>query len=306
MFHGFLVRGHLRWGIAGFLLCGLIAGNVVSSQSLVLADSSVRLGRLVLLNEAEHILSTVKSSNYRHAAHVDENRGVYDFDCSGFVNYVLQQTLPDDLAAIKFLANPFGRARAQDYYYYFAGLGSGNVGGGWRGIARPSDLLPGSVIAWLKSPNSDSDDTGHIMIVRTNPVADLKHSNEILVAVIDSTRSPHAQDSRVNGTTGIGTGIISLVVNTTGNAIGFRWRDGESKVTEYTKITFAQPESTADRASVAALNSTATYSTSLNDEQTGFAGDALLPNALALMLFCVAVAATQIKRKRDLKHPPKC
>jgi hypothetical protein len=96
------------------------------------------------------------------------------------------------------------------------------------------------VIAWLMAPNSDSDDRGHVMIVRTNPLIDANRPNEILVEVIDSAGTPHAFDSRATGQTGLGTGTISLTTNSMGEAVGFRWRDGESKAVVYTKIAFGQ------------------------------------------------------------------
>jgi hypothetical protein len=202
----------------------LVAGSAILSSNSISADSSSTPERLILFNEAEHILSIMKSSKYQHVTHIDEANGIYDFDCSGFVDYALQQTLPDTLAVIKYEANPFNRPRAQDYYYHFANRELADSGHEWHSILRPPDLLPGDVVAWLRSPNSDSDDTGHVMIVRSSPIADPNRPNEILVAITDSTRSPHALDSRANGVTGIGTGAISIVMNTTGSAVGFRRR----------------------------------------------------------------------------------
>jgi hypothetical protein len=257
----------------------------------------------MLLDEAEHLLSTMKSSSYQHVTHVDEANGVYDFDCSGFVDYALQQASPEALAVVKYLPNPFNRARAQDYYYHFTKLGSENEGDGWHSILNPPDLLPGDVIAWLRSPNSDSDDTGHVMIVRSNPRADPNRPNEILVAIIDSTRSPHALDSRVNGATGIGTGTISLVMNTVGSAVGFRWRGGESKVVEYTKIAFGQPSPSQAHTANNTLRSALTQSGSWSEKRSEPAADALLlPAGLALILMCVVVGIIRITKQRSSHH----
>ena len=226
--------------IMAFLICTLIADTAILTSNSISADSSLIPTHLTLLSQAEHILSTKKESRYQHTTHVNETSGIYDFDCSGFIDYVLQQTSPASLAVIKYLPNRLNRPLAQDYYYHFAKLGSGDDGDGWYGILRPLDLLPGDLIAWLRSPSSDSDDTGHVMMVRSNPITNPNQPNEILVPIIDSTRSPHSLDSRVNGVTGIGTGTISIVMNATGGAVGFRWRDGESKVIEYTRISFGQ------------------------------------------------------------------
>jgi hypothetical protein len=76
------------------------------------------------------------------------------------------------------------------------------------------------------------------MVVRSYPTVDKNRPNELNVTIIDSTRCPHANDSRANGITGIGTGTITIVTNTDGNAIGFRWRDGQSTRIEYARIAF--------------------------------------------------------------------
>jgi len=282
------------------LTCALIVDSVLSSPNSISADSSSMQNRSMLLDEAERILSTMKSSSYQHVTHVDETNGVYDFDCSGFLDYALQRTLPEALAVIKYTPNPFNRPRAQDYYYHFTKRGSGDNGDAWRSVPQPSNLLPGDVITWLKSPNSDSDDTGHVIIVRSNPKPDPDRVNEILVTIIDSTRSPHALDSRVNGATGIGTGTISLAMNTTGSVVGFRWRDGESKVVEYTKIAFGQPipneAYTANNPSRSAVTQLSSWSRRTTEPTI----DALvLPAALILVLACVVIGIIQITKKRN-------
>jgi hypothetical protein len=205
-----------------------------------MAEAIATPGRLRLLEAAEHVLSTMKLSRYQHVTQVDEANGIYNFDCSGFVDYLLQQTLPDALAVIKYHPNRLNRPYHQDYYRFFARLGSMDNSGEWHAVHGPSDLLPGDVIAWLRPNESNYNGTGHVMIVRSNPTVDSKRSNELNTQIIDSTRSHHAFDSRVNGANGVGTGTISLVMNTTGNSVGFRWSDGQSTRIEYTRIAFGE------------------------------------------------------------------
>ena len=292
--------------IMAFLICALIADTAILTSNSISADSSPIPGRLVLLTEAEHILSTMKESRYQHTTHVNETSGIYDFDCSGFIDYVLQQTSPTSLAIIKYLPNRLNRPRAQDYYYHFAKLGSGDDEDGWYGILRPLDLVPGDLIAWLRSPSSDSDDTGHVMMVRSNPIADPNQPNEILVPIIDSTRSPHALDSRLNGVTGMGTGTISIVMNATGGAVGFRWRDGESKVIEYTKISFGQlgPSQayTADNTLPSTMTQSSSWST--NTKMSGAApGTVALFVAVAVILASTVVITIRFTKLGRSRHP---
>ena len=45
--------------------------------------------------EVDRVLADTKSSHYSHKKHVDEEEGVFDFDCSGFVVYALTRSVPD-------------------------------------------------------------------------------------------------------------------------------------------------------------------------------------------------------------------
>jgi hypothetical protein len=284
-----------------FLICSLIADTAILTSNSISADSSPIPSHLTLLSQAEYILSIKKESRYQHTTHVNETSGIYDFDCSGFIDYVLQQISPASLAVIKYLPNRLNRPRAQDYYYHFAKLGSGDDGNGWYGILRPLDLVPGDLIAWLRSPSSDSDDTGHVMMVRSNPIADPNQPNEILVPIIDSTRSPHALDSRANGVTGIGTGTISIVMNATEGAVGFRWRDGESKVIGYTKISFGQlgPSQTYTANNTLPSTMAQSSSWSTNTKMSGAApGTAVLLTAVALILASAVVITISFKARK--------
>jgi hypothetical protein len=278
-----------------FVLLISILVFIDASVVVVPASGSVGSlpGRIVLLTEAEKILASVKSTRYQHETYVDETNGTYYFDCSGFVDYSLQQVLPESLSVIQFSPNPFDRPRAKDYYNHFISLGPGENPGGWYRVDKPTDLVPGDVIAWLISPGSDSDDTGHVMVVRLYPTVDKNRPNELDVTIIDSTGSPHANDSRANGMTGVGTGTISLVTNADGNAIGFRWRDGQSTHIDYTKIAFGE---------LGAIYSTLNSSTSAIYGTVNSSSDqVLLPIIAAVILVCVVVSLIRIRKLRSSK-----
>src|SRR4051812_3387887 len=52
-------------------------------------------GRMVH-SEAVRILNGIKLTEYRHETQIDEKKGEYYCDCSGFVGYVLNQTVAKD------------------------------------------------------------------------------------------------------------------------------------------------------------------------------------------------------------------
>jgi hypothetical protein len=226
--------------IAVFVVCAVIVVSSISAVRLVTGVSSAVPSRTGLLDAAEHVLSSAKSSRYQYVTYVDEVNGVYEFDCSGFVDYILQKTFPDAFAAVEYHSNRLNRPYHEDYYRLFAKLRTDDNVAGWHSVARTSELLPGDVIAWLGPANRNRIVPGHVMVVRSNPTPVPNVSNETLFAIIDSTEFPHALDSRANGATGIGTGTISLVMNRTGSPIGYRWRDGQSVRTDYTRIAIGE------------------------------------------------------------------
>ena len=51
-------------------------------------------GSILLLSEAERQLALMNSSDYTHTTYVDEENGIYNYDCSGFVGYALYRADP--------------------------------------------------------------------------------------------------------------------------------------------------------------------------------------------------------------------
>ena len=44
------------------------------------------------------------------------------------------------------------------------------------------------------------------------------------VVVIDSTKTPHGNDSRKDGETGVGRGTLWLITNDAGQPVGYHWK----------------------------------------------------------------------------------
>ena len=103
----------------------------------------------------------------------------------------------------------------------------------WQQIAIAIDARPGDIVAW-KNPahkTGEHTNTGHVMVIDEPPIeepsAGLLPDGEkaFRVRVIDSTSSPHADDSRAANQSGVGRGTIWLIVDAAGKPIGYRWKN---------------------------------------------------------------------------------
>ncbi|MGA7410220.1 MAG: hypothetical protein WBW33_07025 [Bryobacteraceae bacterium] len=44
-----------------------------------------------LASQAEFIVNNLQQTDYQHTENIDEDRGVYDCDCNGFVSFVMER-----------------------------------------------------------------------------------------------------------------------------------------------------------------------------------------------------------------------
>ena len=180
-----------------------------------------------ILEAGRQILAAAKESHYQHTTHVDEAAGVYDVDCSGLLCYVLKKHLPEHYAAIP-SSKTHHRPLALQFYEAFTN-GSEKNARYWRQIRSLKDAKPGDVIVWRKAEQIAGKDTGHVMIIDQPPVED--GQGLYRVTIIDSTESPHADDARKEGATGVGRGTMWFLVDAAGHPTGYHWRlrNGKSR-----------------------------------------------------------------------------
>jgi hypothetical protein len=169
-------------------------------------------------DEAVRILNSVQATEYRHTTDIDEKKGSYYCDCSGFVGYVLNRTVAKDDRK-----GPFrdGRNRplAMDYEKEFAKAPENADGkGGWQQVIHLMDARPGDVIAW-RHEKPKPGNTGHVVIVDQRPI--VEKDGLVRVVVIDSTTRPQVDDTRAKGTSGIGRGTMWFTVDEDGRPIGY-------------------------------------------------------------------------------------
>jgi hypothetical protein len=178
-----------------------------------------------LVDEVRRIVRAAKESHYSHTTEVDEEKGVFNVDCSGLVCYALKRVAPDHLKVID--KGGHKRPLALQFYEAFSGE---TQPAGWASIAKLADARPGDVIAWRKVEQQKGDNTGHVVIIDSAPVVEA--GGLVRVNIIDSTESPHAQDTRQANQDGVGRGTIWFVVDNAGKPIGYKWKSNKGPTHE--------------------------------------------------------------------------
>ncbi len=191
--------------------------NIADQLAAVKSDSTV-------WHEAYRMFLNVKSTEYVHPPYtIDDAAGIYKFDCLGFVDHVLLNADPAVYTVIGRGVNP----SIESYARYFNGLDTKTPDTtGWTRVAHPINLKPGDICLWLKPSTLD---TGHMWIIAGEPKVNPKRSNEVLVRIFDSSIA-HSDDSRTGSAykTGLGSGILGMMVDSEAKPIGLYWEGGKS------------------------------------------------------------------------------
>lgn len=197
-----------------------------------------------VLGKAKSMLNNVRQTRYQHRTDIVESRGKYFADCSGFMGFVLKHSAPSawqSLEATTQIYEPgVARPLAKHFVYYFdEDLATMK---GWRAVHRVESLRPGDIIAWLTPEDSDSKNTGHVMIVASKPTPDPALAHEFAIRVIDSTHSGHGggDPRKPSGPSGLGTGVINLIEANDGTPYAYRWKGNESTRIYETTIRLAR------------------------------------------------------------------
>ena len=186
------------------------------------------------LQRLDHILRSMRVSEYTHKTEVDEAKGIYRLDCSALVDWVLKLSAPQAYEAV-LRQTAHKRPLAEDYVAVMGDTRSN----GWNPLTRVDELQPGDVIAWTMPADINSTNTGHVMFVFEKPQAIGVGRHSIRVA--DSSSSTHAADSRDDHAS-IGTGVIVLVTEHE-RPVAYGWKGRDSKRFYRTHIVLGRPVS---------------------------------------------------------------
>ena len=190
------------------------SGNASDDSALFATTSDASVAA-----EVEAVLAGLRSTHYQHASDIDPAGGIYDTDCSGFVNFVLQTARSDAYLALQ-QATTVNRAFAGSYVTFIQGLSGEQPQ--WTRIHHAKYLQAGDIIAWLIPAGVETDDTGHVMIVEHDATVS---GNEATVSIVDSTDTGHgdADPRSPDDSSGVGRGAIVLTLDDDGEPTGYRW-----------------------------------------------------------------------------------
>ncbi|MEZ4233479.1 MAG: hypothetical protein R3B89_30155 [Polyangiaceae bacterium] len=207
--------------------------NTAPSRAPRFADEEIDWTANPVMRSLGRIDETLRDAVYTHGFRVDPKRGIYHFDCSGMVHYVLGKASP--LAREASRQGLAGRPLARDYYHVIARSPTQASRAGWRKIERVVDVQPGDIVAWLKPKVlRKSTNTGHVAFAVLPPVAVPDSPGAFLLRVADASSLRHDDDTREQRD-GFGMGTILLVTDAEGHPVeygwvGLRWRTFETAI----------------------------------------------------------------------------
>jgi cell wall-associated NlpC family hydrolase len=189
-----------------------------------------------LIELADTIDRTRTDTAYSHATRVRRKQGIYHFDCSGMINWMLERVAPTALAKV-------GRERpvASSYVRVIENAPTDRAKRGWQRIADIEDVRPGDLFAWRRPASwPKGGNTGHVGIVLAKPEPVPELVDAYVVRILDSTRWAHQYDSRSEDETGFGTGTILVMTDGAGKGIGYGWHGTASRGWNETDVVFGR------------------------------------------------------------------
>jgi hypothetical protein len=75
------------------LVIAALAFGSVAAREMCKSDRPANSAAQKIYDEATRILASIKETKYRHRTDIDEKKGIYHCDCSGFCGYVLSRTV---------------------------------------------------------------------------------------------------------------------------------------------------------------------------------------------------------------------
>jgi hypothetical protein len=172
-----------------------------------------------ILERLERLEDDIEITRYQHRTVIRPGEGLYAFDCSAMVSWILKRTAPKARRALD-----RDRPVAATYAKVIRKAPTGRARDGWRRIAHIEDVRPGDVFAWKRPPDFPSKSTGHVGFVLRVPEPVPNVPGAYRVRIADATSLTHGNDTRdPEGDGGFGHGTILFMTDGQGQGTAYGW-----------------------------------------------------------------------------------
>ncbi|MCG8421481.1 MAG: hypothetical protein MJE77_26480 [Proteobacteria bacterium] len=201
------------------------------SPELTASPAAAKLVELII-----DVRDNLVATSYKHKTRVQQRKGYYAWDCSGMAEWMLERSAP---RALRSLGKK--RPRAIHFYRAISRAPKTKSPRGWQQLAHVSDARAGDLFAFPRSPLSTSRVTGHVgfFIEKPWPVPGVERA--WAARIVDSTKTPHQDDTRsADGDGGFGFGTMMFVNDESGKTIAYGWYGTDSRGYMPTHVAYAR------------------------------------------------------------------
>lgn len=175
-----------------------------------------------VLDVITRVRETLRETAYEHTTRVRERDGVYRWDCSGMVAWMLRRAAP---VAMRRITRE--RPVARDFVAAIEDAPTSRARAGWQRIGHIAEVLPGDLFAWRRPRGFPSRNTGHVGFVLDRPLPVPGMPGAYAVRIVDSTSYGHQDDSRGQGEAagagGFGSGTLVFLTDGQGHGTHYGW-----------------------------------------------------------------------------------
>lgn len=172
-----------------------------------------------VLDALAHIRATEREGRYTHVTRVNERAGIYLWDCSAMVGWVLGRARTSSMGA-----SSRGRFVARELAQRIARASTAPRGRALQRIERVADGRAGDMFAWQRPRGFPSRNTGHsgFLLARPEPIPAIPGAYALRIG--DATSIAHQDDTRADDADGgYGEGTIVLLTDAEGRATHYGW-----------------------------------------------------------------------------------
>lgn len=187
-----------------------------------------------LLSEVAEVRASLRTGSYSHRTRVDVRQGIYHWDCSSMMTWLLRRTAP---SLVRQISRP--RPVARDYARLITRATPRS-----RSLTQVhsiEDVEPGDLFAWERPRGFPSSNTGHAGVVVSHPIMIQTRPRVALLRIVDATSFGHQDDSRPEGSPGgIGEGVMAFLIDERGAATAYGWFGSASPAFIVTPVRFGR------------------------------------------------------------------